>query len=50
MTGQGHTVADFADGGLLKYLHETLPIEDTPQDSTDEETTSDNGGSEVMQK
>lgn len=50
MTGQGHTVADFAEGGLLKYLHETLPTEDSPQDSTDEETTSDNGESEVIQK
>lgn len=50
MTGQGHTVADFAEGGLLKYLHETLPTEDAPQDSTDEETTSDNGESEVIQK
>lgn len=50
MTGQGHTVDDFTDGGLLKYLHETLPIEGTPHDSIDEEMTSDNGDSEVIQK
>ena len=50
LTGQGHTVADFADGGLLQYLHEALPIEEASQGSTDEETAADTDDGEVIQK
>ena len=47
LTGQGHTVADFAEGGPLKYLHEALPLEEEPQSSSDEDDTKD---SEVIEK
>lgn len=50
LTGQGHTVADFAEGGPLKYLHEALPLEpleEEPQSSSDEDDT---GNGEVIQK
>ena len=50
LTGQGHTVADFADGGPLKYLHEALPLEEEPQSSSDEEPAVDTGDGEVIQK
>lgn len=50
LTGQGHTVADFADGGPLKYLHEALPLEEEPQSSSDEEPVVDTGDGEVIQK
>lgn len=26
LKGHGHTVADFAEGGNLEYLHESLPL------------------------
>jgi len=50
LTGQGHTVADFADGGSLQYVHEALPLDEVLQNSTDEETIEDTGDSEVIQK
>ena len=43
-------MADFADGGLLQYLHEALPIEEASRDSSDEEAAADSGDSEVIQK
>jgi len=50
MTGQGHTVADFADGGPFKYVHEALPLKDEPQSSSDEAAFVDTGDGEVIQK
>lgn len=50
LTGEGHTVADFADGGSLQFVHETLPLEEVPRDSKDEETILDTGDGEVIQK
>lgn len=53
LTGQGHTAADFADGGTLQYVHEALPLEEVPEEvpiSKDEETTLDTGDGEVIQK
>lgn len=26
LNGNGHTAADFAEGGPMTYLHETLPL------------------------
>lgn len=26
LNGNGHTAADFAEGGTMTYLHETLPL------------------------
>ncbi|XP_048584546.1 delta-1-pyrroline-5-carboxylate synthase isoform X2 [Nematostella vectensis] len=44
LRGEGHTVADFADGGTYTYLHEALPLDspDGPQDSSDCSSCSDN--------
>lgn len=53
LTGQGHTVADFADGSSLQYVHEALPLEEGPKEvpiSKDEETILDTGDGEVIQK
>lgn len=43
-------MADFADGGPLQYVHEALPLEEVPRNSTDEETVLDTGDGEVIQK
>ncbi|KAM7435607.1 hypothetical protein ABFA07_014466 [Porites harrisoni] len=50
LTGQGHTVSDFADGGPLRYLHEALPLVEDPESSSDEEPIVDTGDGEVIQK
>lgn len=50
LTGQGHTVSDFADGGPLRYLHEALPLVEETESSSDEEPIVDTGDGEVIQK
>jgi len=50
LRGEGHTVGDFAEGGICSYIHESLPLEekehhvdemssDSPSDSEREHET-----------
>lgn len=51
LKGCGHTVADFAEGGNLQYLHESLPltaeeVQDVIRDIENQERTEDDDLSE----
>lgn len=50
LNGQGHVVTDFAEGGPLKYLHETLPLEDDLKSLSQEDIFVDTGDGELIQK
>ncbi|XP_068709914.1 delta-1-pyrroline-5-carboxylate synthase-like isoform X1 [Montipora capricornis] len=49
LTGQGHTVAQFADGGSFEYVHEALPLEES-QNLLDEEVFVETQDGEAMNK
>ena len=49
LTGQGHTVAQFADGGSFEYVHEALPLEES-QNLLEEEVFVETQDGEAMNK
>lgn len=50
LTGEGHTVADFANGGSFKYLHEVLRLHEGSENLLDEETFDNTEDDKAIQK
>ena len=50
LTGEGHTVADFANGGPFKYLHEVLQLHEGAESLLEEETFDNTGDDKAIQK
>ncbi|XP_067035840.1 delta-1-pyrroline-5-carboxylate synthase-like isoform X1 [Acropora muricata] len=50
LTGEGHTVADFSNGGPFKYLHEVLQLHEGAESLLEEETFDNTGDDKAIQK
>lgn len=50
LTGEGHTVADFANGGSFKYLHEVLRLHEGSENLLDKETFDNTEDDKAIQK